>query len=103
MRKFLKIFPGILIFISIGKGNVVAQNSATEKLSLSAMIDSIIKLNPAIIMYDANENVGGIQLFAPSVCACMDFTFASYMIIAGFNFMIESIIAERDNFSIAEF
>ena len=53
MRKFLKIFPGILIFISIGKENVVAQNSATEKLSLSAMIDSIIKLNPAIIMYDA--------------------------------------------------
>ena len=53
MRKFLKIFLGILIFISIENENVVAENISAEKLSLSAMIDSIVKLNPAIIMYDA--------------------------------------------------
>ena len=53
MRKFLKIFLGIFIFISIENEKVVAQNISAEKLSLSAMIDSIVKLNPAIIMYDA--------------------------------------------------
>jgi cobalt-zinc-cadmium efflux system outer membrane protein len=53
MHKIIPLFFGTLFFISMRKENVVAQNSATEKLSITAMIDSIIKLNPSIIMYDA--------------------------------------------------
>jgi cobalt-zinc-cadmium efflux system outer membrane protein len=53
MHKIIQLFFATLFFISMGKENVVAQNSATEKLSITAMIDSIIKLNPSIIMYDA--------------------------------------------------
>ena len=53
MNKIIKIFFTLLFLISVEKEKVVAQNSEREKLSLSAMIDSIIKLNPAIIMYDA--------------------------------------------------
>ena len=53
MNKIIKIIFAILYFISMEKEYVVAQNPIAEKLSITEMIDSIIKLNPAIIMYDA--------------------------------------------------
>ncbi len=52
MNKIIKIFFAILFFISFGKVNVVAQNISAEKLSISAMIDSIVKVNPAVLMYE---------------------------------------------------